>query len=195
MVGKGRRRPRADGEVGERLREPLPTNGSPARAARPPRILNSAINTVDPKWRFTVQMAWVARQWRALLDQRLRTIGHNAARMEALATIAHSPAESTQQEIANRIGIERATITRMLDSLELDGLVERLADPTDRRTNRIRLTPAGHAALADIQVIVKELRGRLLDGADPVMIDQTNEFLAQLLIRLDAGLPDTEGQG
>lgn len=154
--------------------------------------MNAAISKADPKWRFTVQMAWVGRQWRSLLDQRLRTIGHNAARMEALATIAHSPPESTQRDIANRIGIERATITRMLDSLESDGLVERLADPADRRTNRIRLTPAGEVALQEIQVIVKDLRSRLLDGADPAVIDQTNEFLAELLVKLDAGLPSID---
>jgi MarR family transcriptional regulator for hemolysin len=140
-------------------------------------------------------LAWVARQWRTLIDQRLRSIGQNAARMEALATIAHSHPESTQIEIANRIGRERATITRMFASLEEDGLVVRLSDPADRRTKWIRLTDAGHAALAEIQVIVREMRFRLLDGIDPDAVERTNAFLSELLVRLDKGLPAPEAPG
>jgi len=157
-------------------------------AGRSQNILGSSIAKVDPKWRLMVQMAWAARRWRNLLDQRLRAIGHNGARMEALANIAYFPPEATQVEIASRIGIERATLTRMLDTLEADGLVERLADPADRRTKRIRMTDAGVAALEEIQVIVRELRATLLSEADPDDIDRTNAFLAQLLIRLDSGL-------
>jgi len=159
-----------------------------SRHGRNENILESASAKVDPKWRLRVQMAWTARRWRNLVDQRLRTIGHNGARMEALANIAYFPPESTQVEIANRIGIERATLTRMLDTLEADGLVERLADPADRRTKRIRLTQAGVDALEEIQVIVRELRATVLSEADPDDIDRTNAFLAQLLIRLDSGL-------
>jgi MarR family transcriptional regulator for hemolysin len=159
--------------------------------ATPPsnrNILESSIAKVDPKWRLMVQMAWAARKWRNLLDQRLRIIGQNGARMEALANIAYFPPESTQVELANRIGIERATITRMLDSLEADGLVERLADPADRRIKRIRLTSAGETALQDIQEIVIELRASLLSETDPAAVDQTNVFLARLLVQLDARL-------
>lgn len=143
---------------------------------------------VDPKWRLMVQMAWTARKWRHLLDRRLRSIGQTGARMEALANIAYFPPEATQVEIANRIGIERATVTRMLDSLEADGLVERIADPADRRTKRIRLTGAGSAALRDMEEIVVELRASLLRDADPAAVDRTNALLAQLLEQLDAGL-------
>jgi MarR family transcriptional regulator for hemolysin len=151
-------------------------------------ILESSIAKVDPKWRLMVQMAWAARKWRKLLDQRLRIIGQNGARMEALANIAYAPPELTQVEIANRIGIKRATATRMLDSLEADGLVERLADPADRRTKRIRLTSAGETALQDIQNIVIELRASILSETAPEAVDQTNAFLAQLLVQLDARL-------
>lgn len=151
-------------------------------------ILESSIAKVDPNWRLMLQMAWAARKWRNLLDKRLRTIGQNGARMEALANIAYFPPEATQVELANRIGIERATITRMLDSLEADGLIERLADPADRRTKRIRLTSAGETALQDIQTIVIELRASLLREADPAIVDQTNVFLAHLLVELDTRL-------
>ena len=74
--------------------------------------------------RLTVRLVLVARRWRSLLDERLRQIGQSAARMEALGAIMNSPSLSAQVDIAKRLRIEGPTMTRMLDTLEADGLVE-----------------------------------------------------------------------
>lgn len=139
--------------------------------------------------RLTINLVIVARRWRSLLDERLRLIGQSAARMEALGAIINSPSLSAQVDIARRLRIEGPTMTRMLDTLEADGLVERLPDPSDRRTKQLRLTPAGEAALEAIFTIVDELRERLLEGVPEGQMDQLNEFLGMLTGRLDAGLP------
>ena len=75
------------------------------------------------EYSFTFRTIMVARRYRALLDDRLRPLGYGCARMETLATIAHSDRLSAQTEIAKRIGIEGPTLTRMLDALEAEGLV------------------------------------------------------------------------
>ncbi len=80
-----------------------------------------------------IAIVLAGRRWRALLDEKLRQLGHSASRMEAMAAIAYSPAATTQIQIAKRIGIEGPTLTRTLDMLEADALVERLPDPSDRR--------------------------------------------------------------
>lgn len=139
--------------------------------------------------RLTINLVLVARRWRSLLDERLRAIGQSAARMEAMSAIVNSPSLSAQVDIAKRLRIEGPTMTRMLDTLENDGLVERLPDPTDRRTKQLRLTPAGEAALKDIFAITDELRDRLLDGISADEIDELNGFLTMLTGRLDEGLP------
>lgn len=141
--------------------------------------------------RLTVLLVIVARRWRSLLDERLRHIGQSAARMEALAAIVNSPWPSAQVDIAKRLRIEGPTMTRMLDSLEADGLVERLPDPHDRRTKQLRLTPQGEAVLEDIFAIADTLRERLLEGVPVETIDELNTFLGMLTDRLDAGLPET----
>lgn len=140
--------------------------------------------------RLTVQLVIAARRWRSLLDERLRQIGQSAARMEALAAIINSPSLSAQVDIAKRLRIEGPTMTRMLDTLEADGLVERLPDPSDRRTKQLRLTPQGEAVLQDIFAVADELRDRLLDGLSDQTIDELNDKLGMLIARLDAGLPD-----
>jgi len=46
----------------------------------------------------------------------------------------------TQKEIANKLGLEAATIIPIIDKLEKEGLVERQVDQADRRNNRIYRT-------------------------------------------------------
>ena len=46
-------------------------------------------------------------------------------------------------ELARRAGLEPSTMTGLLDRMERDGLLERRADPHDRRANRIHLTRDG----------------------------------------------------
>ena len=140
--------------------------------------------------RLTVLLVIVARRWRSLLDERLRQIGQSAARMEALAAIINSPWPSAQVDIARRLRIEGPTMTRMLDALEADGLVERLPDPGDRRTKQLRVTEQGEAALREIFAIADELRDRLLAGVSEEQMDELNAFLGALSDRLDAGLPE-----
>ena len=140
--------------------------------------------------RVTVNLVLVARRWRSLLDERLRLIGQSSARMEALAAIINSPSLSAQVDIAKRLRIEGPTMTRMLDTLEADGLVERLPDPADRRTKQLRVTVEGERVLEEIFGIADGLRDRLLSTIPPERMDELNELLVMLTERLDAGLPE-----
>jgi DNA-binding MarR family transcriptional regulator len=64
----------------------------------------------------------------------------------ALATIdRHGPL--TPSELAARERVQRPTITRVVGRLEESGLVARAADPADRRSALITVTPAGRALL------------------------------------------------
>lgn len=84
-------------------------------------------------------------------------------------------------------------MTRMLDTLQKDGLVERLADPADRRTKQLRLTKAGEDVLAAMFEIGDEMRTRLLDGLSEEKVEELNALLCSLSARLDAGLPPAAG--
>ena len=70
----------------------------------------------------------------------------------ALATIErHGPL--TPSELAEREHVQRPTVTRVVARLEEAGLVERAADPGDRRSCLVSISGDGVALLA-------ELRGR-----------------------------------
>jgi DNA-binding MarR family transcriptional regulator len=56
----------------------------------------------------------------------------------------------SQRELAERLGLEKSTVSRMVAELERKGLVIRERDPANRRFYRLRLTPAGRTAHAGI---------------------------------------------
>src|SRR5256714_13956159 len=74
----------------------------------------------------------VARQMRTRADQRARTRGMTRAQWVILARLERQPGMS-QNEMAAVVEVEPITIARLVDRLEARGLVERKADPRDRR--------------------------------------------------------------
>ncbi len=46
-------------------------------------------------------------------------------------------------DLSDRLIVERSTITRLVDFLEREGLISRVADVEDRRSQRVILTPGG----------------------------------------------------
>ena len=59
-------------------------------------------------------------------------------------------APMSQRELADRLVLEKSTVSRMIADLERQGLVIRERDPANRRTNRLRLTDAGRELHARI---------------------------------------------
>lgn len=49
----------------------------------------------------------------------------------------------TQQQLAAQLGRDRASVTRMTDILEEQGIVTRISDKNDRRINLLHLTKKG----------------------------------------------------
>lgn len=63
------------------------------------------------------------------------------AQASALQVIIHTPGLS-QRELADKLRIQRATATVMLQKMERAGYIERRPDPADQRISRIHATPS-----------------------------------------------------
>jgi len=142
---------------------------------------------LEREYGFTYRTILFARRYRALLDEQLRPLGYGTARMEALSTIDRAREPSAQIAIAKRIGIEGPTLTRMLDTLEAEGLVVRRADPNDRRTKLIELTPEGKRALDEIMAVAHDFRKSVLHDLSDSELDAVNKVTDKLLSGLSAG--------
>src|SRR5919202_5344456 len=74
--------------------------------------------------------------------------GLSPTAMAALATVdRHGPL--TPSELAQRERVQRPTVTRLVTRLEEMGLLARAADPGDKRSSLLSITPAGRALLAE----------------------------------------------
>ena len=83
----------------------------------------------------------VSREWRVLLDRRLKPWGLSSARWITLFAIDGAEDGACQKRIAEDMGVECPTLVRLLDGLEKDGWVRRRACETDRRIRLAELTP------------------------------------------------------
>ncbi len=72
-----------------------------------------------------------------------------------LTVIGANPGLS-QMAVAQRLGIERARLVHLLDSLEDRKLVKRVRSRTDRRSHALHLTARGQASLRQFKLLAAE---------------------------------------
>ena len=107
----------------------------------------------------TLKLWKVCRMHRKLTITRMYEGGITAGQPPVLMALWQSDG-CTQSELSKRCQLEPATITSTLSTMERDKLVERRADPKDRRVWRIFLTEQGrkaHDAVCGIQNSVSEI--------------------------------------
>ncbi len=124
-----------------------------------------------------------ARLLRRRFDARAKAIGVSRAQWQVLIALARAEG-SSQAALAERLEVETITVGRMVDRLEDAGLVERRADPADRRAWRLFLTGRAHDLLAALQPIAAEVRAEMLAGLG----EAEQASLHGLLQRLRANL-------
>ena len=70
----------------------------------------------------------------------------------------------TQQQLGERLGLEKSTVSRLAAGLESRGWLERVRDPANRRFYQLRLTPEGTAAAETIGAFFAQHHRDLLSG-------------------------------
>ncbi|AEY86036.1 MULTISPECIES: MarR family winged helix-turn-helix transcriptional regulator [Streptomyces] len=80
---------------------------------------------------------------RQFVEARLREKGASVARLRAMRMLACAPKPLRMRDLSEMAGIAARTATTIVDSLERDGLVERVRHPQDRRAFLVRLTDEG----------------------------------------------------
>ena len=101
----------------------------------------------------------------------------------ALATVErHGPL--TPSELALRERVQRPTVPRVLARLEEDGLVERAADPDDRRSSLVSISAAGRDLLEAARTrkdAYLAMRLESLDPSDREALDRAAAILERML--------------
>jgi MarR family transcriptional regulator, transcriptional regulator for hemolysin len=120
---------------------------------------------VTPNREFAFTLVDVARLLRTYADQMGAQYGITRAQWAVIVRLDRHEGLK-QSELAEILDLQPITLTRLLDRLCDSGLIERRADPTDRRANRLFLTPAARPLLQRLAGLSEELMSTALDGVD-----------------------------
>jgi len=123
------------------------------------------------KREFAFTIMDVARLIKTYADQRARQFGISRAQWAVLIRIdRHEGLKQT--ELADMLDLQPITLTRLLDRLSDKGLIERRADPNDRRANRLYLKPAAKPLLDRLADLGTDMMETVLDGISMTSIER-----------------------
>lgn len=125
----------------------------------------------------------VARLMRTVFERRVRALGLTRSQWLVIARVYRRPGLS-QSEIADLLEIEKASAGRLVDRMEAKGWLERRDDRSDRRINRLHLTPEAerlHAAIWPLAEATVE------NAMDDLSADEQRQ-LTRLMTRVKAKL-------
>lgn len=96
----------------------------------------------------------------------------------------------TQQDLADRLHLEKSTVSRLVAGLEARQLLLRERDADNRRSYRLRLTEAGRVAHHDVASTFKAHFVDVLDGLSEGERESLETGLIALLRALGAAGPE-----
>lgn len=121
----------------------------------------------------------VGRLLRTYADQEARRYGMTRAQWAVLKRL-ESNEGLKQSELAEMLDLQPITLTRLVDRLCDNGLIERRADPNDRRAKRLFLTPAAQPLMDRLDALGQRLMESILDGLAPDKTDAALSYLGDV---------------
>jgi MarR family transcriptional regulator, transcriptional regulator for hemolysin len=107
----------------------------------------------------------VARLMRVAYDRRARALGLTRSQWWVLNHLYFNEG-ITQSGLADLLDVEKPTLGRLLDRLEVKGWIARQADRRDRRAKRVYLTGEVQTLMRALRELAAGLRNDALEGMD-----------------------------
>lgn len=123
--------------------------------------------------------------WRTELDRRLRPLGFSHSRWLLLLHLSRKDG-CANCELAQSMGIEAATLVKLVDHMEKEGLLKRCASETDRRVKHLYLTEAGMKEVENIRSYAADLRKEVLGGLTQAEIKVALDVLNNIRNKLES---------
>jgi MarR family transcriptional regulator for hemolysin len=140
----------------------------------------------------------VLRTWKSRAGDRLKPLGITPSKCAVLWQLVEAGGVLPQRELVVAVGVEKATLTRLLESMEAEGWVVRESGAADRRVKSVAITDAGKALVPKARAVFDQLFEEALSGSDASQGMAAADFLGCLLERLralrPAGSPGIEAE-
>ncbi|GGS83824.1 MarR family winged helix-turn-helix transcriptional regulator [Nonomuraea spiralis] len=118
-----------------------------------------------------------------------RHVGMSPHRVQVLIRLRRN-GETSHSDLRQALGIDGASVTRLVKEFEAEGLVGRRLDPADNRYTLAALTPEGERVAADLERSHQAYQERLLAGATA----QQREVVLDVLRRVRANVTEQESR-
>ena len=129
----------------------------------------------------------VSRMIRTVYDRRVEPLGLTRAQWRVMTRLNRLES-CTQTELATALEVEKPTLGKLIERLEVKGWVDRRADPNDARSKRLYLTPAARPVLADMHKEAEDVVAGIFAGLDGeeaarlhAMLDHIKGNLSEML--------------
>ena len=131
---------------------------------------------LDP---FPWELAETSRLLRRAYDRRVASLGITSAQWRVLLSLSRE-GNIRQVDLADRLDLEPITLCRIIDRLEEGQLVQRNADPADRRAWRLALTDKAGPVLDQLLALATNLRAEAFEGLEQSQLDQIRDGLERI---------------
>lgn len=126
----------------------------------------------------------ISRRLRRAFQKRM--VGHSLTLAQARALVYVSRHRGIRQvDLAEMLEVQPITLARLIDQLELHGLVQRRSDPSDRRAYQLHPTDKAEPHIKEIFSVIDSIREEVLQGFSDQEIDVVFSLLVKMRDKLD----------
>ena len=139
--------------------------------------------SLDLKRQLISQLVESSRLLRNYIDHRAKGRGSTRAQWIVLFRLRQQEGLS-QVDLADVLELQPISLVRLLDRLVDHGLLERRADPKDRRANRLFLTASGRQLVDDLDSLRDSIAADMLRDVPAVALETSLETLRNIKDRI-----------
>lgn len=146
----------------------------------------------DALLKLTRSMGFCNARYVPIANKSVEHLGLSEASTWPLLAVSRYGDGLRQGVIADILGIKAPSLTRPLDYLEGEGLIERRDDPVDGRAKTLHLTPKGRQFTVQIEAALATLRHHLFEKASDADVEACLRVFSALEDRMGRVTPDIE---
>ena len=154
-------------------------------------VLRRQGRRVDPGTEALAAVRILGKKLHATMERWAERFGLSEGRFQVLVRLKHQPTgRFTMGELAEMLDVSPRSVTGLVDNLERDGLVRRVADPADRRSVYAEITDQGRDRVNELWREAAGIQTTLTHGLKESELIQ----LRHLCLRLIQAMTVEEGK-
>ncbi|KAA1176135.1 MarR family transcriptional regulator [Marinobacter salinexigens] len=126
----------------------------------------------------------IHRLWRQAITSAVSPLELTESRWAVMVHLDHLGDGCSQTALATALAIEMPSLTRTLNQLEDQNLIERRISPNDRRAHTLWFTENGRLVMNDLEERIQAVRTAIYGNVDDEQLDQ----LAAVVCAMESNL-------